>query len=116
VAITTAGLVLFFVIAFTFKACKSKSAKVDLDTVNKINNGNAAEVHKQVREMVEENAEVTTTVDNRTTIADTNVIERDRLLNEKIRVVEQKISAAKANGGNVTQEELQCLLVPSDCQ
>lgn len=103
-------------VVISLRGCSSKSAKVDLDTVNKINNGNATEVRNQVREMVEDNAEVTTTVDNRTTIAETNVVERNRLLDEKVKAVEQKINQAHAEGRNVTQEELQCELVPSDCQ
>lgn len=111
-----AGLVLLLAIVFVFRSCGKKSAKVDLETANKINAGNKAEVRKEVREMVEENATVATTVDNRTTIAETNVVERDRLLDEKIKVVEQKIAEAKANGEDITQEKLQCLLVPSDCQ
>lgn len=111
-----AGLALLLVLVFAFRSCGKSKAKVDLESVDKINSGNKAEVRKEVREMVEENAEVVTTVDNRTTIAETNVVERDRLLDEKVRVVEQKIEAEKAITGNVTQEQLQCILVPSDCQ
>lgn len=111
------GVVLFVIVfGLVYRSCSKPSTKVDLDTVNKINSGNKAEVRREVREMVEENAAVATTVDNRTTIAETNVVERDRLLDEKVRAVEQKIEAAKANGENVTQEQLQCALVPSDCQ
>jgi uncharacterized membrane protein len=117
VALIAVGVVIFLVIfGLVYRSCSSKSAKVDLETVDKINDGNKAEVRKEVRELVEENAEVVTTVDNRTTIAETNVVERERVLDEKVRVVEQKIAEAKSIDGNVSQEDLQCALVPSDCQ
>lgn len=109
--------ILLLIVFFSFKSCfKPKSAKVDIETANKINTGNAAEVRQQVRDMVEENAEVATTVDNRTTIAETNVVERNRLIEEKVKAIDQKIAEAKSNGEDITQEKLQCLLVPSDCQ
>lgn len=111
-----AAIALLLLIVFAYRGCKSKTAKVDLETVDKINSKNAAEAKKEVRDLVEENINVTTTVDNRTTLAEANAVERDRLIEEKIKVVNQQIAEAKNQGRDVTQEELQCLLVPSDCQ
>lgn len=110
-----AGLGLLLLLVFAFRSC-GKSAKIDLETVDKINSKNAAEAKKEVREMVQDNLDVATTVDNRTTLAEANAVERDRLIEEKIKEVNQKVAEAKASNGNVTQEELQCILVPSDCQ
>lgn len=110
-----AGVILVIGIALVFRACGKSSAKIDLETVDKINSKNEAEAKKEVREMVEDNLNVATTVDNRTTLAEANAVERDRLIEEKIKEVDKKIQEAKANGGNVTQEDLECILVPANC-
>ena len=99
-----------------FRACNNKkSAKVDVQTVDKINSKNATEARKDVNAMVEDNINVAEVVGNRTALADANAVERDRLIEEKKKEVSQKIADAKAQGRDVTQEELQCILVPSDC-
>lgn len=111
-----AGLALLLLLVIAFRSCGKSKAKVDLETVDKINSKNEAEAKKAVRKTVEENMDVATTVDNRSTLAEVNIIERERLLEEKIKVVDRQIAEARAQGQDITQEQLQCLLVPSDCQ
>lgn len=111
-----AGLGLLLLLVFAFRSCGKKTAKVDLETVDRINSKNATEARKDVNAMVEENINVAEVVGNRTALADANAVERDRFIEEKKKVVNDAVAAAKAEGRNVTQEELQCLLVPSDCQ
>ena len=106
-----AGLVVLLLLVFAFRSCGKKTAKVDLETVDKINSKNDAEAKKAVRQTVEENVDVATTVDNRSTLAEVNIVERDRLIEEKIKVVNQKVAEAKNQGRDVTAEELECLLV-----
>ena len=111
-----AGLGLLLLLVFVFRSCGGKSAKIDLETVDKINSKNEAEAKKAVRDAVVENANVVMTVDNRSTLAETNIVERDRLIEEKLKVVNQKVAEAKAGGGNVTGPELECILIPENCQ
>lgn len=107
--------VLVLVILF-YKACGHKKATIDLDTVNRINNANEKERKAELRKTIEDNATVVSTVDNRTTIAETNVAERDRLIEEKVKAANAEIQKAKQQGRDVTQDELQCILVPGDCK
>jgi len=108
-------LVLGLVIGF-FKSCGRKTVKIDQESINKINSENRKEREAELQKVVEENSDVVNTVDNRTAIAETNTIERNRLIEEKVKAVDAKIAEAKQQGRNVTQEELECLLVPENCQ
>jgi hypothetical protein len=110
-------VVVLLVLVGGLRSCfsKGKTAKVDLEIVDKINSKNANEARADVNRMVEENIDVVRTVDNRTTLVEANAVERDRLIAEKKVVVNREVEKAKAIDGNVTQEELQCILVPSDC-
>jgi hypothetical protein len=109
--------VLLIVLVGGLRSClsKSRTAKVDLETVDKINSKNANEARSDINKMVEENLDVVRTADNRTTLVEANAVERDRLIAEKKAVVNREVEKARAIDGNVTQEELQCILVPSDC-
>src|SRR5687767_12790548 len=94
--ISGVAVILLVLLPFLWlRGCGKPSAKIDLETVDKINSKNAAEAKKEVREVVEENLTVTTTVDNRTTLAEANAVERDRLIEEKIKEVDKKITEAK---------------------
>lgn len=116
VAAGVAGVCILILCIFAFRSCGKKEAKIDHETVQKVNSQNKAEARKEVREMVEENLDVIETVNDRTALSEVNAVERDRKIEEKIAEVNQKIEEAKAIKGNVTQEDLQCILVPSDCQ
>jgi hypothetical protein len=69
-----------------------------------------------LQKVVDDNADVIKTVDNRTEIVNTDVYERQRASQERIAEADKQIEAAKAQGRDVTQEELECLLVPDHCQ
>lgn len=108
-------LVLLLIVFLSFRSCGKKEAKIDHEAIQKVNSANKAEARQQVREMVEENLEVVEAVGNRTVLAEANAVERDRLIEEKVHDADAKVNAIKDQGGNVTQEQLQCILVPSDC-
>jgi DNA-binding transcriptional MerR regulator len=103
------------VAVFVFRGCGGRKG-IDIEKIEKINSENAAERKKELQEVIEKNAEVVQTVDERTTIAETNVVERDRLIDEKVKEVDAKIAEAKKQGRDVTQEELECMLVPENCK
>jgi hypothetical protein len=96
-----------------YRACNKppKPLTVDEPTLSKINSHNAAERQKALEETVYENAEVVKTVDERTTIAESNVIEMQREVDKKVAEADKKIEAVKREKGDVTAEELECILV-----
>jgi len=112
--IAIAALVLLFLV-LSLRSCFKKEAKIDLEQIEKINKANEADRKKELQKIIEDNADVVSTVDNRTAIAETNVIERNRLIDEKIKAVDQKIAEAKTQGRDITGPELECLLIPENC-
>jgi cell division protein FtsN len=107
--------VLVLVVLF-YKACGHKKASIDLETVDKINRADEKDRKAEVRKTIEENQTVVQTVANTTTIAETDVAERDKAIEAKVKEADAKIVEAKQQGRDVTQQELQCILVPGDCQ
>ena len=105
-----AGLIVVIVFLFVFRSCGRRPASIDQESINKINSANEAERKKELQNVIEDNADVVRTVDNRSTVAETNVIERNRLIDEKIKQADQAISNAKAQGRDVTGPELECIL------
>jgi hypothetical protein len=114
--IVVPAIVLLVLVILFYKTCGHKKASIDLETVNKINNANEQERKAELRKTIEENQTVVNTVDNRTTIAETSVSERDRQIEAKVKEADARIAEAKQQGRDVTQEELQCILVPEDCK
>jgi hypothetical protein len=106
--------VIVLVVLF-YKACGHKKASIDLQTVDKINNANERDRKAELRKTIEDNATVVNTVDNRSTIAETNVVERDRQIEEKVKAADAEIQKAKSQGHDVTSQELECILT-GDCK
>jgi hypothetical protein len=104
------------VFVISWFACGRGKASVSQEEINRINTANDRERKKEIESVILKNAETVTTVNEQTTIANANVVERNRLLDEKIAEVDKNIVEAKQQGRDVTQEELQCLLVPADCR
>lgn len=110
------GLILFFVVIGYFACGRAKTVKIDTEAINKINTANERERKKELEKIIVENSDVVRTVDNRSEIAETNIVERERLLDEKIAEVDRKILESKSQGKDVTEQELKCLLIPENCQ
>ena len=111
-----AAILVIAIVAGLFRSCGgSKPLKIDEEANAKINSQNRAERIKELTTIVEDNSESISTVDNRSTIAETNVIERNAEVDAKVREANQKIEQMKAQGGNVTAKELECMLL-ENCQ
>lgn len=109
-------IVLIGIVIGTYRSCQRAKLRIDQEQINKINSGNRREREKELRDLVEENADVLNRVDERGNLADTNVVERNREIDAKVRDASQKVEQARQSlGRDVTQEELQCILVPTDC-
>jgi|GEM_PF-6042082 len=110
-------LAVVLVCVFLLMFCRSRpKPQIDAVTIQKINTANESERKKELQKVIEDNSAVISTVDNRTTIAETNVIERNRLIDERVKDADRKIAEAKAVGRDVTSEELECILVPDNCK
>jgi len=90
--------------------------KVSQEQIQKINEANRAERIKELQKIVDDNADVIKTVDNRTALSETNVVERNRMIDDRVREADKAIEAAKQQGKDVSGEELDCLLIPEHCQ
>lgn len=84
--------------------------KIDLKTVDRINKANEVDRLKVLHETIEQNQQVIQTADNRTTIAETSVDERNKAIDAKVIEADKKIAQAQADHGNVSSEELECIL------
>lgn len=115
-ALLAVGLVLFVVVIGYFSCGRTPKVVIDQGAINKINTANERERKKELEKIIVENSDVVKTVDNRTEIAETNIVERERLLDEKIADVDKKILESKSQGKDVTSAELECLLIPENCR
>lgn len=114
--LTIVGLIFVLTaVALLWNRCK-KEVKFDQATVDKINNGNRKEREQELRKKVEDNADVIKTVDGRTEITNVNVVERNREIDARVKAADDAILAAKSQGRDVTQDDLECLLVPENCK
>lgn len=103
---------LLFVFIFVFKAC-NRPAKVKIDEaqIQKINSENRQERIKELTEVVEANADVIKTVDERTELVDVAAEARNAEVDKKVIEADRKIQEAKSQGKDVTAEELEALLL-----
>jgi hypothetical protein len=107
-------LVVGFTISF-FRSCQRARIKIDQESINKINSANEAERKKELQKVIEDNADVVQSVDNRSALAETNVVERNREIDARVKAASEKIEEAKRRDGHVSSEELECILVPENC-
>ena len=98
-------------IAIIINACnKPPKVKIDESQISKINSENRAERIKELTEVVEANADVIKTVDERTELVDVAAEARNQEVDKRVAEADKKIQEAKANGKDVTASELECLL------
>ena len=99
------------------KSCwTARKLKVSQAQVDKINKADEHDRKAELQKVIDDNADAVRTVDNRTAISETNTIERNRLIDDKIKEADKKIQDAKAQGHDVTGPELDCMLTGSNCQ
>jgi hypothetical protein len=114
------GLILLIVLAIGLwlKSCSAAhKLKVNQAQVEKINKADEKERKAEYQKIVTENADVVTTTDERTTIAETNETEKQAQIYAKVQEADEKVQAAKAaSGRDVSQDELECILVPQHCK
>lgn len=111
------GVLLLAALLFILRACNPSPKPITIDEqgLSKINSQNATERRKALEETIYDNAETVKTVEGRTTIAESNVVERQREVDKRVTDAEKKIEAVKAQKGDVTASELECILTGA-CQ
>jgi hypothetical protein len=117
-ALLVAAAVLFVVFAvIAFKSCGGKrEVKIDEAAIQKINSENERTRRAELEKIVLENQETISTVDERNRLSDVNRIEREAAIDEKVKVADRAIEDAKKQGKDISESELKCLLIPSNCQ
>lgn len=116
VAVCLGAFLLLILVVMAFRGCGKREVKIDEEQIQKINQANERERKAELQKVIEENQEVIKTVDERSNLAEVNRVERERVIDEKIKEVDKKIADAKSQGKDVTQEELKCLLIPENCR
>lgn len=114
IAIGVGITILLLSIFFIYQSLKPQP-KIDIETVNTINNANEQKRKEELTKQMNDNAEVIKSNDNRTALTELNIEERDRQIAEKVKEVDLKIQEVKQQGRDVTQGELECLLIKSHC-
>lgn len=109
------GIVLLITI-FWVKSCFTKEVKIDQEQIQKINSSIEKERKEELRKVIEENSDVIKTVDERNTISETNIKERNKIIEEKVKEADKKIEESKRSNGDVTSEQLECILLPEKCK
>jgi uncharacterized membrane protein YhiD involved in acid resistance len=116
IILAVAGVLILLWLVFSVKSCLKPKPKIDLEQIDRINRANEQERRKEVEKLVLENLDTTRAVDERTTLAERNAVERERVIDEKIAEVNQKIAESRREGRDVTGADLECLLVPENCK
>jgi hypothetical protein len=103
---------LIFVFAFVLRQCnRPPKVKIDEAQIQKINSENRAERIKELTEVVEANADVIKTVDERTELVEVAAEARNQEVDARVKKADEKIQEAKREGKDVTAEELEALLL-----
>jgi uncharacterized membrane protein YhiD involved in acid resistance len=115
IAACLGAFLLLVLVVMAFKSCGKREVKIDENQIQKINQANEKERKAELEKIINDNAEIIKTTDERSNIAETNRIERERLTDEKIKEVDKKIVEVKAQGKDVTSAELECMLTGNLC-
>ncbi len=107
--------ILILIIAISTYQCTKKEVRYDYETINKINSQNEKESKQAIREVIEANAESIKTIDERNTLSDEQIEFKQREVDKKVEQISKEIEYSKSQHGNVSGEELECLLVPENC-
>lgn len=89
---------------------------INEETLQKVKNGDRSTIQKELQDRIDSNAETVRTVDNRTTIAEVNVVERNKAADAKVKQAADAVIAARQQGRDITAEELECLLTGNLCR
>lgn len=90
--------------------------KVDQVETQRLNAADEKTRKQALQDVVEKNQDVVKTVDERTELQNVNAVEKNREIDAKVAAADKAIADAKAQGRDVTEEELSCLLIPENCK
>lgn len=97
-----------------YRGCKSR-ATIDQTKIDALNKKNEAERKQELREIIDQNADVIKTVDERNTLTELTIEQRSAEAEKKVQEVDKKIAEIKADNRDVTREEFLCLLDATQC-
>lgn len=109
------AIALLVAVFFGYKACR-REVKIDEEQIQRINKANEIERREELKKVITENQDVIRTAENRTIATDASIAERERQIDAKVKEADAKIVEIKQQKGDVSQEELVCLLQPETCK
>ncbi len=116
-AVVVGAIIVLILLIVAFRSCGGKKEiKIDEAALQKVNSVNRIEREQELKEIITENLEVIKTIDNRTVLTDVVIEQRNREIAAKVKEADAKITEAKQQGKDVSSAELQCLLIPEDCE
>lgn len=98
------------------RSCVRKPAKIDEKSIQKINTANERERKGELDKVLRDNTDVIRTNDNRTTLTEATIEQREQTIDAKLKVLDTAIVEAKQQGRDITADELTCLLIPEECK
>lgn len=110
-------LVVLLISGLWIRSCVNRRhAKIDEAAIQKINRANEQQRKEELRKVVVENEDVVKTVDNRTELQNLDIVTKTREIDQKVTEADKGIVEAKKQGKDITGPELECLLIPANCQ
>jgi hypothetical protein len=98
-----------------YRGIKSR-ATIDQTKIDALNKKNEVERKQELREIIDQNADVIKTIDERNALSDLTIEQRSAEAEKKVEEANKYIEDAKRVGRDVTQDELVCLLQPETCK
>lgn len=111
IAVCASFLILLVGVAAFVHSCGKREVKLDIESLEKINSQNEKIRKQELQNIVEENQEVITTNDGRSTLTDVHVQERNAEIDKRVKAADKAIMDAKQSGKDITAEQLEKLLL-----
>jgi len=113
-----AGITILIIIGYkVFRfVFPKKGVTIDQAAVQKINAADEKTRKDELHDQIVKNQDVIKTNDNRTELQNLDTAEKNREIDRKVAEADKQVQEKKAQGHDVTQEELHCILAPADCQ
>lgn len=107
-------IIVLTTVAIVYSHCK-KQPTIDQETIQKINDKNEQKRLEALKKTVTDNLDVIKDTHDQTTLDNLEIDQKNKEIDKKVAELDKKVEEAKKQGHDVTQAELECLLVPANC-
>lgn len=110
------GLAILILLSYVAGFSTCGKPRIDQESIQIINNANEEKRKEELEKKVNENLDVIKSADKNTELSNLEIEERQKEIDKKVEELDKKVEEAKRNGKDITQEQLECMLVPENCQ